>query len=323
MLVVIAHTALLLATIDATPHWLTYINDRLAAVRMPLFFFLSGVVSYRLLKAPFSELLRRRFAPLSWLFLLWGAIRWIFFQVVPNPIDPSEGLWLGQIFEQIIWPSSGLWFIWALLIYTAATSLISRISIWLCLAVSALISLLAYASALPIEFYAHEATARNFMFFTAGAALSTLIVSTIWKPPVWQILTTGLAAIAAMLALAKGVPLPIPNWTVFLRVSAGVFGVASVVLFGMRCGTLPQIGRPLGYLGRNTAPIYLGHVLIVAVSVHFLTDARLPPAVVPSLFTIVVAAAVVLPLTMKLAADRIPGLSWLFAPPMKRLPERS
>ncbi|WP_121119802.1 acyltransferase family protein [Croceibacterium ferulae] len=86
-------------------------NVPLGAVRMPLFFVVSGVFAASGVSRSWSDLLQRKVALFVWLLLIWSVIRFLFVSyVMLNPDNPLEGTRLAEIYEVLVEPRTGIWF---------------------------------------------------------------------------------------------------------------------------------------------------------------------------------------------------------------------
>jgi len=118
ILVVLYHTVLYMAANGETLWFIPRLNEILAYVRMPTFFFISGLLAGSAIRKPWREFLGSKVLLLFWLFVIWTAIRFAYFGTVyPNIRDARERADISYLFSMIIDPRTGIWFLWALMIF--------------------------------------------------------------------------------------------------------------------------------------------------------------------------------------------------------------
>lgn len=82
VLVVFYHAVMFTAELGIANPW-DRINTALDTFRMPLFFFMSGLMATRAVQLSYSLLFRRRMLRLLYLYVLWCTAQWLFFWVLP------------------------------------------------------------------------------------------------------------------------------------------------------------------------------------------------------------------------------------------------
>ena len=92
-----------------------YLNQMLTFVRMPLFFFVSGLFGYRVVTATsFRTLMRDKVTNFVYLYVLWEVILYLVIRVVSHHVQgfpPLEGLRM----LSLLWdPMFNIWFLYAL-----------------------------------------------------------------------------------------------------------------------------------------------------------------------------------------------------------------
>ncbi len=117
VLVVLHHVVLQAVGHAWAPDAAREVSATLGTLRMPLFFFASGIFATRALAGPWDRLLERRVAFFAWLYVLWLAIRYVWFGLLahglelgawPSPLTAVSQLWL---------PASAMWFLHALALF--------------------------------------------------------------------------------------------------------------------------------------------------------------------------------------------------------------
>lgn len=258
-LVVVHHCVMFLDANGVLPQPWVELNGLLGSFRMPLFFLASGLFLAGPIAARWRVLLHRRVALFVYLYVLWSVIRFVFFSVVPQPVNPDETASWASLAWALVLPATGLWFIYALAVFSVAAKAIRRIPSWLQLGLAALLSVAAEAGLLPIENYAWASMARYLFFFLLGCYAKDWIVGRAKRVTVGALIgSVGAAGVAVAgivvldLRAVPGVSLPVSMVVVF----CGVLAAAYVARW--------PLARPVVALGRQTLPVYLIHVMWVA-----------------------------------------------------------
>lgn len=314
LLVVLQHAVLFAAVRDWAPRWLIDANDELATFRMPLFFLASGMFAARSLSSSWSVVLRKRIAFYVWVYVLWLVIRYAFFAFVPNPTEPLEGHDLAGLFLGLVLPSTGLWFIFGLAVFSFIGKLIWRVPPVVQLTAAAVLSASAGGFLLPIDNFAWRRMAMYLVFFLAGAHLSKAIRSVAEATNAVRAgLTVGafVAASAAVRVVGVGDRFGV---TLVVSVLAVAAGISLSVLI---CDS--TVGRWLFVLGQRTIDVYLPHVMIVGGLTAAVAALGLAPSSAAAGALLVLGVVMVtVPTSLLLASGlRRIGGGWLFAIPEK------
>ena len=256
--VVMFHAAIFLAAADSSWQWESVMQS-LETFRMPLFFFAAGLFSAKILRQTFAELWHRRIALFLYLYVLWSVIRWVFFQPVPFALtgnDPSDWRELATIF---VWPSGGLWFLYALMIYSLFVWCCRRLPPWVPLGVSIAVSLLFSSRIFDIDNDAWIKVGSYGAFFVIAVYAKDRTLAAAER--LSTVTAIGLVVLYGVLAAAYQV---LDLREVFgARFLVSVGGVAAGVALSV---LLVRLGRFqwLSWLGQHTLPIYLVHYLPIA-----------------------------------------------------------
>ncbi|GAA4971933.1 acyltransferase family protein [Kineococcus glutinatus] len=317
--VVVYHAALFLSPLGLAVGWQADATRVLSlSAALPLFFFTSGLFGRWLLTAPAGELLRRRVLPLLYLYVAWSLVRFGVFQLVPWVLptsDPSDWREPVLMFAR---PNGGLWFLYALVLYSAAAWAGRRLPPWAPLTASALVSVLFTGGVLTTGDTGWDKTGSNVFWFFAALHLRAVVLERaagltgrVTAACTTAVVVVGAALVADLLPAGRLV-------TVALAPLAVVAGVGlSAVLAGSRAG------RSLRLLGERTLAVYLVHYLPIAVLCGLASRS-------PSLVAALAPATVVLPLALAVAATAFSLLTWrllrgtpgVFAPPGRHRPGR-
>jgi uncharacterized membrane protein YcfT len=260
LLVVLHHltTKHYLGLVPATEGWLadtwTAVTLALKPVRMPLFFVLSGFFAASAVGRPWSQVSRRVTSPyylyVVWLLVLGGVF------TVERSLVMNRTQDLGELLADLVFASTGLWFLYALAVYFLLARLLLRVPLPLALGLAGTVTAAAYA--FPLEDANRTSVLVHFTWFLAGSRCPRLVrrLGGLEVPGMLSLLVVGYA----VLLTVPGVP------TLLLSVVGVPLGLvaAGALARGSRCA--PVLGR----LGRRTLPVYVLHMPLLAILHHAL-----------------------------------------------------
>ncbi len=285
----------------------------LVHVRMPLFFFASGLFASKWLESRWSTLLRSKVALLVWTFLIWQSAVFAY-KVIGGTVLPEEdGGILGQVARVLvspIRPNGELWFLWALVLFfivgRAARSLPPVVTV----AVAAVVSVLWSGVTQPLlgdELIRLLGPGLStfpmyFVYFIGAALFSGQIRAVVSRTPLWVAVLVAIAWVVAFWWLDVLALLPPVPGLVFLGQVTGIIG-------GVAFAVLLQWFKPLVYLGRHTLEVYLTHTLFIVLMACGL---HLGGVSITGWASLVVA---VVAISLGLLLGRVAGGTWLFESP--------
>jgi len=300
-LVVLHHSLQFLEAYGWVPGPLQRADTGLTTMRMPLFFAVSGLLAAGAIRTlPFARLWRKRLLLLAYLYVLWGLVRAVWFSFVPWPLEPLEP-WM-QFLISPIQPWSGLWYLYALVLYSAVAWTIRRVPAWAQLAFGGAVSV-AFASGL-VELgtgYTWRSIGTYFFFFLLGMHGRRLLLG--WAERIAWPLGIGVFAGYGVLTLALGLVPSSVRWAVTLPVA--VLGVAAGVALAVMLSRIRVVGDAAQALGARTLPVYVLHVLVISALAPLIPVGVLPTAVVAAGLA---AAAIAAALGVYAAIGRVPGV---------------
>lgn len=303
-----------------TDSWAT-LNAQLLPLRMPLFFLISGMFAGRAVTAPSGGSWRMRAGRLALVYVVWVLIQTAMLALTPD-FDTARAEDAGELLSHLTFSPTNLWYLLALAVYLAVARFTRHVPTAVLLPAAFGVSAVAASGVLP-DLGNLWQVLQNLFFFLAGLRLRELVERFAATTGLLRAFMLGAAYIAA--AAAVGV-LGMRQWPgvwPLLSVLAVAFGVAACVLLDQR---VEAVARPLRWIGRRTLPIYVIHMIPLALLDGALrsTGIRTVPlieAVEPLVLTAVVIAIClgVHALLMRL------GLSILFDPlrPLTRARERA
>jgi len=319
LLVVFHHTILYTGAVGvAHPVWV-YLNGALNTFRMPLFFFVSGLLAARAVRRDWRTLLRGRVALLVWVYVVWSLTAGTWFRVIPNLRSVGGRSWASLPWS-ILTATTSIWYLCALAIFLVIARAVRGVPTWPILAVTGAISLVFGADLVVPSSWAWQSMAMYAVFFFAGNRLHAPVLAWAQSPVGWPLAVGALAGYvvltgACFAAFGSDV-LSTPGVRPLLSSAA----VAAGCLVARWAATV-RVGRGLTAVGRLTLPFYVMHGMIVgALALAFLPFAdgvlREPLALVAPLLVAVVGIA--LTAVLRPAVERIPGalsLPRAFGPP--------
>jgi uncharacterized membrane protein YcfT len=314
MLVVLAHTLQLMDVGGWRLGWLDTANVYLTAIRMPLFFLIAGVFAARAIERSWGGLWRSRLALLVYVYLLWSVIRALWFTVVPWPlgdVPPALALVLAPV-----WPTSGLWFLYALVLYLVIGRLTARLPAWVPLAPAAALAVLAAYDLVPTGGNGvWRSMAMYLFFFLLGARLAE-----VWKALAarsgWMLLIAALVVIPAGVLLFIRLPDAADG---VARIALSLVCVAACLVIAAMLARVRWLAALFIAVGRRTLPVYVTHALLLAVLVPLIPVGVVAP-VIPAV--VLTAAAVAISLGLNALLGPLGGVYTLPRPWARRLAGR-
>lgn len=311
-LVVLHHVTLFLQPHGLVPAPIVAANMALTALRMPLFFLVSGLFFAGPMAGSWRSLLHKRVAFFGYLYLLWVTLQFLATSLLPPDVAvPDVTQDAGEFARALLVPATAMWFLYALVLYSVLAKLARPVPPWVQLVVSGALSAVLGAELLGLPGETWTVTGRYLFFFLLGcharavverlAALTGLRRLAVGAPAV-------LVAAVTAVAVSSGLR-PVPGLALALNVSVVVCGV---LLFAW-IGPWP-VTWPLRVLGRNTLPIYLSNVPLVAWSALVLRHVPVPLALRYPLPVLLAAVVTVVALAARRALRAL-GLRWLYELP--------
>jgi uncharacterized membrane protein YcfT len=310
LLVVAHHSVWYLQRSGQAPAAVVVANEALASLRMPLFFLASGLFVAGPLAAPWRTVLHKRVAFFLYLYVLWTIIRFTFFAtLVPPAVDPDDSANPVVLALALLLPGPSMWFLYALAVFAVVAKLVRRAPVGLQLGASAVLSALVGAGMLEFGDSRWTYMSRFLFFFLLGCH-ARLLIERVAELTSFRrtVLAAAACVVAAVAAVVFGLR-TIPGVALALQCLAVGFGV----LFAAWICRY-RLGRPLVFLGRRTLPIYLTHMLWLALIMIGLRHVQLAPVaayLVPVVLVVTLTALSLLVHRLLVTA----GATWLFELP--------
>ncbi|WP_051196625.1 acyltransferase family protein [Jonesia quinghaiensis] len=268
------------------------VSAQLLPLRMPLFFLISGVFAASIVYANNYERIVRRSGGLLALYVVWVLIQTVLFAWIAPEFETARAHSVSELFAHLTYSPTNLWYLQALALYLLLARATRRLPPVVVLGCAFVISSAAAAGALPTwgNFWQ---VAQNGVFFLLGLYGRQRIrdaAATITGK--WAIGLCALFGVGLILVGALDARNILGVWPTVsaLAVAAGV----SVCVLGDRHAS--GVTQPLRWLGQRTLPIYVLHMIPLAIIHNVVADhnaiIRLPGAVVwePLVVTVLVVA---------------------------------
>lgn len=225
------------------------INSMLTPIRMPLFFFIAGLLSQNTLRQDWSKLLRKSSRKFLFLSLIWGTFVGLILITLRMEFD-LDSFWIA--FTETVW------FLLALALYLPLTKLSNNIGSLIAPSIG-IIAFFISAPFLSAGFSLLGAVSFYYFYFAVGSFSKNYMFD-------------NLNRISWKLAFAAGLLFTISAFLMFLsplgvldaiaRFATNAFAVVMSIAFGVKLLDKPT--KLISRIGRNTIGIYLVNSLAVA-----------------------------------------------------------
>ena len=262
LLVVAWHSFLAAKTVGPVDPAISTISYLLANVRMPMFFFCSGLLAHWGLNRSWSDLLKGRVWTMVWIYVVWSTLTLVLVQIYPVMPWHDEA----QRLDGFLWLSFGnQWFVYALICATLFARAIYRLPLALQVVLTLLAQVALHAWSPELRDYTTNfdqlvAMMASFglVSFMVGIWLARTILPTLSEPRrAALVLLGGAVASAGLLAAEKSLQLELPH---LLKAAPGVLaGLALASLLSR----VPLVRAPMQWVGRRTLEIFLFHQFVI------------------------------------------------------------
>ncbi|MFJ4223793.1 acyltransferase family protein [Microbacterium sp. NPDC089695] len=274
---------------SVTDAWAT-LNAQLLPLRMPLFFLISGMFAGRAILAVDGASWRRRAVRLLSVYVIWVLIQTVVLALTPD-FDTARATDGWELLAQLTISPTNLWYLLALAVYLVIARLTRDLPTAFVLPVAFVVAAFAAAGLMP-DLGNLWQVVQNLFFFLAGLRLRDAVERFAASTGILRALAlaagfAGATAVVGVLGM-RGWPGVWP----LLAVLAVACGVALCALVDRHASA---VARPLRWIGQRTLPIYVLHMIPLALIDEVLraTGWRTTPvveAVEPIVLTAVVIA---------------------------------
>ncbi|OYN88783.1 acyltransferase family protein [Parenemella sanctibonifatiensis] len=307
------------------------ITDLLTPVRLPLFFLLSGLFSHRIRELSLLDLITRRLWFLVVPYVIWsllfGAERYL--------MDP-EAYPAYLIWQEILLPTTGLWFLHALVVFTILAWLTKWLPGWLTVLLSFL----------PLLGLANPDLAQVWIFHRCVAFLPIFMLGlharSAWfwlaeRAFRWWAVVLALACFFLAFGLYRGLqewgemaldPATLHAVLITAECGRALIALPTGVVLAVAVSRTGWVSDALAYLGRRTLPIFVSHEMLIFAIYGFgpfyeRTMTWLHTWVTPASTEVLLVTAMCI--AVGLLVDRlskVPVLGWIVTPPSLRPKDR-
>ncbi len=231
------------------------INGPLVFLRMPLFFFVSGLFAGGLLKAPIRKVLTDRVGQLLWIFVIWSTLIYLSTilvkQIINDVVDPYP---LYAIFWE---PQAQMWFVYAL----ALSYLLLRLTTFVPRSVLLVLGLAVYCYAVATDEWANPTFANRL-----ARLLPLLMFSVFYAKEIIAWSKRNARFFPVLLGLFA------PSAYVVYHSSLSTVGPVTIVvsalgIFGTLCACShyaeSRVAAALAWIGEKSVFIYVMHFTIL------------------------------------------------------------
>lgn len=308
IILVVANHALLVADAIADPgRIIPAIGNILAKIRMPLFFFSSGVLTSMALNRKWMEFAQRRILPVVWVLLVWTVLGQLFDLYIASLYPQGGGALVPGVTEVLSRPQGNLWFVQVLAIMLSMTLVLRNFH--RAAALFVIVLLLVLPSVMELTSWVR--LVRFTPYFLLGAFFPGTVMSLVGGQialPRLLLIAGGIFAIAGIIIEWRGIDIPLVTFAHSL--SGVVTGCAAAAFVSQ----YPPVRRLLAGFGRRSLSIFVGHQFFLAILYHVFKD-RLPHTPVAVMILAMTGISVAGALAIRRIFDEI-GLGWLYVPPV-------
>ncbi|GIJ77924.1 Uncharacterized membrane protein YcfT [Micromonospora phaseoli] len=233
-------------------------GELLLPMRMPLFFAISGMFAASAVQRPWRAAGRPRIARFLYLYGVWLLIHTAVLALAPDfPTDRATSL--GGLLAQLTVSPSNLWYLYALALYFVLAKALRRVHPAVLLVAAGALSAVAAVGLLDTPGN-RGGLYQNLVFFLAGLHLRQHVQRWAQEMTGQRLLLTAAAYVVVLGVVRVTGAARLPGVAPLVSVVAVLFGIAVAV----RLARWPTLAEPLAALGRQTLPIYVIHMPVLA-----------------------------------------------------------
>ncbi|WP_165362763.1 acyltransferase family protein [Promicromonospora panici] len=233
-------------------------GDMLLPLRMPVFFTISGMFAFAAVQRSWSTVARSRIARFYYLYLVWFTVHTLVLSMVPD-FDTLAARSALDVLEQLTITPTNLWYLVALALYFVVAKLTRRLPTWAVLVPALALSVIASADLLAAPGNRGQLY-QNLFFFLVGLRFRPLIERWAKAATLPRFLVGGALYLGLMVGVQVLNAQDVYGVWPAVCIVAVVVGIAGAVqLERWRAGA-----ALLARLGRQTLPIYVIHMPLLA-----------------------------------------------------------
>jgi len=241
------------------PEIWTVVSAQLLPLRMPLFFVVSGMFAASAVLAPTRARVSIRALRLALLYLLWVVIQTFALAAAGPDFDTARATDAWSLLLQLTVSPTNLWYLLALALYLIVGRVTRGMPTAVLLPLGFLVSAVAAAGMLPDSGNLWQVV-QNVVFFLAGLRLPELVRPFAARASWATAAGFGALYVASLVVVSLlGARLWFGMWTL-LSALAVVAGISACALIDR----WEPLAAPLRWIGRRTLPIYVIHMIPLA-----------------------------------------------------------
>lgn len=289
-------------------------GDLLLPLRMPVFFTISGMFAVAAVQRTWSATAKSRIARFYYLYLVWFTVHTLVLSLVPD-FDTLAAHNALEVVEELTITPTNLWYLVALAVYFVVAKLTRKLPTWAVLVPALLLSVIASADLLAAPGNRGQLY-QNLFFFLLGLRFRPLLERWARVATMRHLLVGGVVYLGCIGAVqVLGLQDLYGVWPAVCVVAVVVGVAAAVQLERWRKGA-----ALLATLGRQTLPIYVMHMpllaLLTAVVVGPFSQVGTGPQLVIAVLLPIVAVPLLVSVCLTLSSWlRAAGATWLFELP--------
>jgi uncharacterized membrane protein YcfT len=292
-----------------------FVNEMLIFLRMPLFFFVSGLFAWRMItRTSFSDLMRDKVLNFLYLYVLWETLLFLLRNVPQHFLHGRSLSFAHQL--SLLWePIFNIWFLYALALAFLVAWLLRRVPAWIVLVAAVALYLASVASGEWRFLGFVERLVRLFPFFWLGLMVRPMAGRFVDANYRFWPLPAAVFLVAAYFVYD-------PRWLGIgvLTFSVSLVGIVALLLFARQLAELSPVARVLAIVGGSTLYIYVMHKIVIFYLEVAMNNAGLVfPARDFVLLPVVVAVCTIAGRWMA----REPAFAWLLGAPWLRARPRN
>ncbi|AGB83198.1 putative membrane protein [Serratia sp. FGI94] len=246
--------------------WIKF-NFFISPLRMPAFFFVSGLLAANAINKNWPKVFTKRFGNLIYLYLVWAIIQWFFISLIIAPLigikvsSAENSAYADNVIDfakLIITGKTSLWYLYALAGYFILAKLLRKVKYPL-IVISAIVS---YAASLGIfPGWGLTSICQNGVYFVAGAFFSAELIR-VCEMKKSNMLLWGILLIAGIINIKMGV---------MKNIFTCLLAIIALIIICRELNKKINLSW-INWLGKNTLQIYVIHrIFIEAISGLVLT----------------------------------------------------
>jgi len=314
ILVVFFHSSIALEGYDLVDPRYWVMNNFFSPIRMPVFFFVSGLLAKSALENPSEEKISKKVLGVFYIFSVWTIIHLVWGQLYKN----TDSIEFKEFFSFFYNPNSFLWFVWALGLYFIIARIGNSLSKSCTLTFAICISFLTCAGIIKFDNYVHSNVAIYFPIFLLGAWHSGFFLNIKYSENFIIIFVSISALFLFFVISSRGVMGE--QWIGMLRFFilflGGFIGISisKIVCQNFQSSALVKIPS---FIGRNTLSIYVAHAPILGLLADVISKFLYSSSTIRILSVPAISVTAIVMSLWLIAIIKKIGFGWLYNAPEK------